>query len=940
MSGLLPVTLVFFASGAAGLIFEVVWLHRCGLVFGNGIWTTTIVLSSLMGGLALGNALAGWFGAGARRGLRVYAVLETLVALSGLAAAQALPVLSGLIASLAQDRSVGWLNAARLITASGVLVVPTTAMGTTLPILAGALTGRIGFGRTLGWLYGWNTLGAVAGVVAAEVVLVDRVGVAGSAWVAAGLNLLAAAGAWTIADGWAIADRGLAPQRGDSRSQKLPRAALLACAFLAGCALLGLEVIWFRFLTMFVLSTTLAASMMIAAVLAAIGAGSLIASLWLAHDADAARHAPVVAAATCVATALSYGTFQWTALAIQVAAWDHVLWLTVALAAPTSLLSGVLFTLIGDAIGRRAGAPTRAAAWLTAANTIGAMCGPPIAAFVLLPALGVERTIYAATFVYFAIAMLASRASGAGRPLSPVTIGILGAAISMVFVQFPFGLMARRYFPAVVQPYTHDGSEVVATREGPADTILLMQQSWLGKPVYQRLVTNGFSMTGTSIAAMRYMRAFAYWPLMLRQSPVQRALVICYGAGVTARAVLDLPHVTSLDIVELSPDIVAMSDRIEGQGRPLRDPRVRLHVDDGRFFLRATRERYDLITAEPPPPRTPGAVNIYTREYFALVRDRLSDGGVATYWLPVARPDPGTDVNTIVRAFCDVFEDCSLWNATPSDLMLVGTRAATGSISASTLAAAWDAPGLGDHLREVGFEAPQQIGATFLGDAAFLRELTADTPALTDDFPQRLRPVPGRPSLSDPNYRTDPAVLALYRRAIDPDRARGAFAESAFIRRVWSKALIDATLPSFEQQKILNRVMLEGAHPLRQIEDLHATLTTTALRTLPLWLLGSDAVQQAIAAGASERTAETEYAQGIGALAARDYRRAAAHLGESERRGMPGGTVRALQVYALCLSGDLESARQLVRGAIGDGGDEQHFWSWLRISFGLEKRDG
>ena len=133
----------------------------------------------------------------------------------------------------------------------------------------------------------------------------------------------------------------------------------------------------------------------------------------------------------------------------------------------------------------------------------------------------------------------------------------------------------------------------------------------------------------------------------------------------------------------------------------------------GFAFAGVTRvPEYDLITGEPPPPRTPGAVNIYTREYFQLIHDHLAEGGMTTYWLPVGRPNPGTDVDTIVRAFCDVFEDCSLWNATPFDLMLVGSRHAT----------AWQTPALQARLREVGFEQPEQIGATFVGDAAFARQ--------------------------------------------------------------------------------------------------------------------------------------------------------------------------------------------------------------------------
>ena len=111
---------------------------------------------------------------------------------------------------------------------------------------------------------------------------------------------------------------------------------------------------------------------------------------------------------------------------------------------------------------------------------------------------------------------------------------------------------------------------------------------------------------------------------------------------------------------------------------------------------RRRRTAFDVITGEPPPPRTPGAVNIYTREYFQLIYSRLNEGGLATYWVPVARPDPGTDVSTIIRAFCDVFADCSLWNGTPSDLMLVGSRRANGRVSEHDFVSAWQRPALAE----------------------------------------------------------------------------------------------------------------------------------------------------------------------------------------------------------------------------------------------------
>ena len=944
-------SVAFFASGASGLIFEIVWFHRLGLVFGQSVGATSIVLASFMGGLALGTALVRRHRHRLGDLVRAYAMLEITVAIAGIALTYSLPLISNataLVTTAAGTRQ--WIgHATRFAISFGALLVPTTAMGATLPVLVGSrATGRKDFGRALGRLYGWNTLGAVGGALTSELVLIEKVGITGTAWAAALLNVGAAA----LAVGLTIRRDEIelarpqspveidtpAPRSGPgSRDVWRPRT-LLTCAALSGAGLLALEVIWFRFLSMFVLTTTLTMSVLLAVVLAGIGLGGIAASRWLPEGRVSCAS---IAFLSGCSTALCYLAFQWLTHGIQVAEWYRVSWLACALTGVTSFLSGMLFTALGHTLRASMLRPdsrsgVNAAALLTLANTAGAMCGAPIAAFILLPWLGTERSLFGVVVLYGFIGVaLITVDTLTVRSRIPVFVS--GGTLVLALVGFPFGLMTDTYFTRVAAAYANDGSTIVATREGPSETIFLMQQRWLGRPVYSRIVTNGFSMTGTAIPALRYMRYFVYWPMLLHDGPIRRALVICYGAGVTAGAALDLPSLETVDIAELSPDIVAMSDLIYPPDRhPLHDPRVRLHIEDGRIFLQTSRDRFDLITGEPPPPRTPGAANIYTREYFQLMHDRLQQGGIATYWLPVARPDPGTDVNTIVRAFCDVFTECSLWNATPFDLMLVGTRDAAGPASETTFAAAWSREGLASKLREVGFDEPEQVGATFIGDATFLRQLTAGVPPLVDDFPQRLRPTSSRPSLSDPRYPQDASVVEMYRRTLDPVRAREEFATSDYIKRQWPSSLVAGTLRRFDEQRIMNRVFLEGARPLSQIEDLHRVLTQTALNSLPLWLLGSDEVKQGIALDSAERSGPTEYARALRALAARQYQRAAAYFGESERRGLRAETVRPLQVYSLCLAGDLDTARLLARGVTVQRGDAKHFWSWLKTTYGVE----
>jgi spermidine synthase len=911
-------------SGASGLIFQIVWLYECGLAFGSSLWSATIVLSSFMCGLALGNALVTLRHRSISRPLRAYAALEVVVAASGVLLTYILPHSASIIGSLSL--------APRFLAAFALLVVPTTAMGATLPVVVGERARLTqSFGSALGHLYGWNTFGGVVGVVTAEVVLVRLLGVKGTAWSAAALDILAAAIAFRLSR-----VRLAAPSRG--RAHPLPAVGrawrTLAAAALSGAILLSLEVVWFRFLTMFVLSTTLTVSVMLAVVLAAISAGGVVAAVWLRTVEGASGYASIAALVAGVVTVLTYAGFSVTTSGTQIALWTRVLWLACALALPTSFVSGMLFTLLGDAL--RASLPrathTYAAASLTLANTIGATLGPPIATFLLLPQMGMEGAFFALALSYLAVAVLAWQPLSRRRGVTGLAIAAAAAAIFAVAIAaFPFGAMGSRYFARAASAYAGDGSTIVATREGAADTVFVMRQTWLGERVSDRLVTNGFSMSGTAVPAMRYMRAFAYWPMLLHHGTMSRALVVCYGVGVTVQAVEDVRSLSTIDVVEISPDVIAMSDVIyQGKPAPLSDPRVRLHVEDGRNFLQASKdERYDLITGEPPPPRTPGSVNIYTREYFRLLYDHLADDGVATYWLPVARPEPGTDIDTVARAFCDVFTDCTLWNATPFDLMLVGSRGAPKAIAEDTFRAPWVTPGIEARLREIGFEQPEQIGAAFLGDATYVGEITKNTPPLVDDFPQRLVPS-ARPSLSDPRYAADSAVAAYFQQVIDPARAKARFAASPWAQQVWPPGLRDKTAAAFDVQRIINRVIWDGGKPLRQIDDLHFVLTHTTLRALPLWILGSDEVKQRIAESSADRSGAVEYARALRAFTGHAYAAAASYLSEAQRRGFGGEQVVALRAYALGMAGQIDQARTLADAPHPNDPDEQYFWQWIK----------
>lgn len=743
----------FFLSGASALIFENLWFRQAGLAFGNDVWAQSIVLTAFMGGLALGNALA--IRRPALSPVRFYARLEVTVAITGVALVALLPALGAVFAPLFRllaGHAVS-LNGARLALALVLLLIPSTAMGLTLPLLAKALSRstRV-FGENLGALYGWNTLGAVAGAVLVETVLVPSFGMRGAALAAGALNLLAAGIALRLSP---VLDDGL-PEPGPPG---LPLHALrswdvrrqLAVAFLTGATLLALEVVWFRFLSLFCDSTNLAFALQLAVVLAGIAVGGLAGGRWLGRDPDAARWIGSLLALAGLFLVASYAGFNslFPLLGhVRFADPLRILACAAFLTLPVSLLSGTVFTLLGHALSRHVGGQTASAGVLTFANTMGAMAGAVAGGFGLLPGLGMERSLVLLACCYGAGFLIVPRPERLPRNPPGLRVAMGAVGLYLVFLAFfPHGLMNAIYIRLPLLLLGKD-SKILAVREGLTGTSVYVETRHAGMPTAVRLVTNGFSMSSTLWSARRYMGLYAYLPAALR-GDLRHALLVCYGVGTTARALVRLPELQTIDVVDTSADVFTMSSIVHPPGSdPLEDPRVRSHVEDGRNFLALTTNRYDLITSEPPPPSFAGVASLYSQEYFELLRSRLADGGVATYWLPVhaIREAP---TRAVIRAFCNAFPDCTLWNGFELDWMLMGTRTGDESLGspASTL---WSNPAVQADLRDIGLDTPERMAALFLADRTGLDRLTGSEPPVTDDWPARM----GTPPTSLPTPLT------------------------------------------------------------------------------------------------------------------------------------------------------------------------------------------
>jgi hypothetical protein len=358
---------------------------------------------------------------------------------------------------------------------------------------------------------------------------------------------------------------------------------------------------------------------------------------------------------------------------------------------------------------------------------------------------------------------------------------------------------------------------------------------------------------------------------------------------------------------------------------------VRVHVEDGRHFLQTTRERFDLITGEPPPPKLAGVVGLYTREHFELVHERLAQGGVATWWLP-ANGLLEADTKAIVRAFCAAFSDCSLWRGAGLDWMLAGTRGAVGPGTRERFERQWADAAVATEMATLGVETPAQLGALFIADADDLREIAGDLPPLDDDHPKRLSRELAGPA------RTAP----IYAPWLDVDLARERFARSRWIERLWPAPLREETLAAFDVQRQIDRYFArEVGDPVDELPEIHRLLAETGLRALPLWLLGSHPDEQRalrIAEAKGAGGGPVEYGLALAALANRDYAGAARRFARALLRGQPARPALHLRIYALCMAGRLKEAEALAQrlaGAPALEGSDLAALRFLRETFGL-----
>jgi spermidine synthase len=902
---------ILFLSGCSALLFETLWLRLSGLVFGNSVWSAALILSSFMAGLGLGNAIAASLKLWRRRPLHVYAVLEVAVAIFGCTIVFALPHFGEWMRPLFQAlwNHDGILNGLRLFLSFLILLVPTTAMGLTLPVLLDdRVLRRHDFAQSIGLFYGANTLGAVAGALLGEAFFVQAVGLLGTSLAAGFLNCVAAAIAWLVAGRDKIDNEIETGHSSENRlaiSYQLPWR-LLVVSFSAGGLLLCLEIVWFRFLRLYVANSATAFSIMLAVVLAGIGLGGFVAGALHRALARLNHFLPILLLLSAIATLLAYLFFPGPALqksagAFYLDAWNEIGLLSLALMFPAAFFSGILFPSIAARVQTIVEDRMNSTGITTLFNTAGAAVGPLIAGFVLLPIIGFERSLLLCAAVYAVLALIVSeRTSWSITKPTSLAMLALYAVVILIIAFFPYG-RDEEHLANARGPFEQDGEHLVRKIEGTADTLQLLRRDFLGEPYYYRLLTNAFSMSATTPQSQRYMRSFAYLPLALRPES-EDALLIAYGLGATADALVRNSQLRHVDLVDISKEVFQLADDQSGPdySNPCRGRSAKTFVQDGRFFLQANPRRYDIITGEPPPPKVAGAVNLYTEQFFSLVKSRLKENGIVTFWLPIYQLRV-EEVKAILRAFHNAFPNASVWASADEEWIMMGINGPGEKVEEDDMRRLWQDPITRTDLGRIGLEVPEQLAALFLMDGGEIDRLTEGTKPLTDLYPKRLTDVP-----ADVQAIHDFALPYM-----EASSAARGFRSSRLIETIWPAGMKSLAEPFFIVRE--ERFLSTLKEPNRFAEiDLY--LRGSRLRAPVLEVLRSDEFRVAIAERAAQKSAdlpaEALWDLMAGALARRDIAGAIQWLERKRERGTKPDETLVL-IYLYCLNDNVEKAEAL-----------------------------
>ncbi|MEQ8819583.1 MAG: fused MFS/spermidine synthase [Sumerlaeia bacterium] len=789
------IALMFLLSGAAGLVYQVVWTRQLTTMFGATLYAVATVLTAFMGGLALGSWLFGKKADSLKRPLLFYGGLEVGIAVAGLLFPLALRLTEPILGAFYATGGEGTFfvfSLLRFALAGALLLVPTTLMGATLPVMSKAITADFErVGRRVGGLYALNTTGAVVGTFLTGFYLIEALGISGTTFVAVTVNVIVAALAAAI--GWSL----LTPEathepytnaiaappvlRDTARiSAKGALRLVLATYFLCGLIALCYQIAWTRSL-IFGFETLKATTYSFAGMLTVFLLGLAIGSAAMQAIVDRLRD-PLAVYITLIFGIALTGALSSFVIKTDLPPWlvmeeldgDRLRWwaaigniffrTTLAIGLPT-LLMGMAFPVVARLSVGRLAQLGHDIGVVYALNTLGAILGSFLGGFVLIPLLGISTTIaiLAVAGALAACALLAIHPAATAKG-QPLRVGVLGAMALAAVLIVAIRSAATQFHQ------TTAGEKTIYYEEGPLATVSVFEDNRGWRTIY----VDAVGVAGTEPYLQTDQKSLAHVPAVLLGGEATRVLTVGFGAGGASWSYTLYPDIEEIHAIEISPEVLEAAptmtganhgilypeeqveeaiaeglDRLPGAAHPLADytvepvpgfrtfdPRYRVIVDDARSYLRFTDLSYDVIATDCTDLRYKSNANLYDLQYFELCRERLTERGLCVVWMPLGGLSDEA-FRIVLRTFKEVFPQMSVWYFTNQPIhycLFIGGRGQL-EIDPAAIERALVNQAIQGDLDEIGLREPAKLIASFVADERGLDAYVGEGPLNTENTP-------------------------------------------------------------------------------------------------------------------------------------------------------------------------------------------------------------
>ncbi len=697
--------LFLIGSGTAAMIYQVIWIRLATLSMGATSLSLSIVIGAFFLGLGLGSFLSRYINHQKRSILTTYARLEITIAFSGLAL---LPVLLNLDYLIANVPLFSEIPALKFIVITLLLLIPTTAMGATLPLISTLLIQkRKTMGKHYAQVYSLNTFGAVLGALLCGFILVPLIGLDGAIYTAVLINMVIAFLAISASQKGALFSNGT-PKMSTPENSLLSKLnssypasshiktsspvvnqqkwKALGVLFITGFVSIATEIGWSKYLIIFTGSTIYGFSTLIAILLFAIATGSWV----IRHYLDAIKepslwlgYALLTLSILLVYTysGLSYIPALQTYLThndFSFATQNALKYLAIfALISPPSFLFGMLFPLALKLYTQTAERVQPDSSTAFGVNTIAGILGSMVAGFWLIPYFGTAVLLLGmAAIIAIVGALFLLSLSLKKQSLIVLVLSVLTLVTLILSPHLSYKPLLIAYFNSQGKTNLTE-NQVTYIKEAKSGVIAIIDHG----NQYSRLINNGLSeatidhfnqnnidLTASLLALLPYL-------LHSEPSPQKNGFIIGFGGGISAYALTKTP-IQSIKVVELEPAVIEAMKSIypEGKVPALSDKRVTLEIQDARHVLLAQQKRYDMIISQPSHPWLSGASNLFTEEFFDIAKNRLKESGIYSQWVNLFKMD-ATTLKGIIKAFNNTFPYTSSFVIRRNeDLILIGSK--------------------------------------------------------------------------------------------------------------------------------------------------------------------------------------------------------------------------------------------------------------------------